>query len=141
MTDLSTRAERGDDARELLRELRDHIRPDFITETWMGFAPCPPDIANSIHWHTLLSINTPEAHLAAALMLVPEGWWLAGLSFVPEDFRSAQEHEWSAQIAGPITWVTDDGFPEPQFDCKEGIAKTPAHALIGAIARSMEHGD
>lgn len=75
----------------------------------------------------------------AALTLVPEGWWLAGLNYCPSDFRSAQDREWHAEIAGPVTWAVIDREvgEEPQFDCEGGNAATPALALTAACIRAL----
>lgn len=80
----------------------------------------------------------PTASIDAALKLVPEGWWLAGLSFSHPDFRSFQDREWHAEIAGPVSWVEYDGFPEPEFNCEGGNAATPALALCAAALRARE---
>jgi len=109
MTNLSTRAETAapEEMMALLGELVDVLRP-----VWWDTA----SDRRKTFWQ-LASI--PEAHLAAALMLVPEGW----------------------------TWDCDATAPECGIDwtlhhCAsgrtvKGIADTPALALIAAIARSL----
>ncbi len=78
------------------------------------------------------------ASLDAAMTLVPEGWWVAGINFNPIDFRSERDSEWHAEIAGPITWaVIEHGTPEePVYDCHGGNASTPALALTAAALRA-----
>ena len=79
------------------------------------------------------------ASLDAALTLVPEGWWLAGLSFNHADFRSSADREWHAEIAGPVTWAVLDRHvgEEPQFECEGGNATTPALAIAAAALRAL----
>ena len=97
---LSARAEAGEDAAVLLEQLYDHS-----PHAWQGFD-------HRDKFERLLNINIPEAHLAAAMMLIPEndknGWTIHGTGFVTIGFESSSY--------GP----------------------TPAHALIAAIARTME---
>lgn len=74
-------------------------------------------------WNALLDINTPEAHLAAAMMLVPEGCvWSVQTDFgLPGRARL-----WGSVLPGQIQdcgWSADGA--------------TPALALIAAIARSQ----
>lgn len=80
------------------------------------------------------------ASVDAALTLVPEGWWLAGLSFNHADFRSSADREWHAEIAGPVTWAVLDRHvgEEPQFECEGGNATTPALALCAAALRAQK---
>lgn len=81
--------------------------------------------------------------LDAAMTLVPEGWWLAGMHFCPVDFRSELDREYHAEVAGPITWgVIEHGWPEePQYECEGGNAATPALALTAACLRALANGD
>lgn len=71
-------------------------------------------------WRQLLDIDTPEAHLAATMMLVPDGWkW----RIMPADSRTA----WLVEV-----WQNDD--EDGEFGAR-GV--TPALAMIAAIARSQ----
>jgi hypothetical protein len=121
MTNLSTRAERGDDARTLILALNDALIPAMSDEQADAFA-------------RLLAINTPEAHLAAAMMLIDldEGVAGPGHAWFPCIERTAEDLGrtlyWSVSLA-------------KCFERFRGKGPTPAHALIAAIARSMEHGD
>lgn len=74
----------------------------------------------------------------AAMYLVPDGWWLAGLNYVPADFRTAIDREWHAELAAPVTWaVVEHGCPEePMYDCEGGDAVTAAIALCIAALRA-----
>lgn len=78
------------------------------------------------------------ASIDAAMTLVPEGWWLAGMCFCPPDFRTERDKEYSAQIAGPITWGTIDygGPEEPLYEHESGDAATPAIALCIAVLKA-----
>jgi hypothetical protein len=114
--DIATRAERGDDALLLLSELANAV--------WGLSADRPKWFAK------FLSINTPEAHLAAAMMLLPDGeghdpfWLLKGCN--PNNrSRGCRAEIWIKNSLRPF----------------RGSGPTPAHALIAAIARSIEHGD
>ncbi len=82
------------------------------------------------------------ASIDAAMLLVPEGWWLAGMHFCPVDFRSEHDSEYHAEIAGPISWgVIEHGCPEePLYDCEGGNAATPALALCAAALRALANG-
>ena len=109
---VSTRAEQGDDAVVLLDEPGNTLARE-----------------RGIQWATeraglfcsFLSINTPEAHLAAAMMLVPEGW-TADVRRYPDGTGNATLYEWSP----PCRNVRSIGL------------KSPAHALISAISRIGE---
>lgn len=140
MTSLSDRAEAGGDAGVLLRELQELVapapRPSRVPrqangEPWGGDGLGPYTDAYK-SWSAkfghfpngpftvLLDINTPETHLAAAMMLVPEGMdWQVGRC----------QHE------GPYARVTAPG----SADDNVSLAPTPARALIAAIARSIEN--
>lgn len=74
----------------------------------------------------------------AALTLVPEGWWLAGLHFCHPDFRSEQDKEWCAELAGPVTWSVIDREvgEEPIFENVSASAATPALALSASAMKA-----
>jgi hypothetical protein len=120
MTTLSARAERGDDARELL---------DALYQMRFGHPAIheyrQPDGQRGTTFLRLLDINTPEAHLAAAMMLVPEGceWELTTLYGV-------------ARVGINLNHGPDDG---PSYG--ESLMNSPAHALIAAIARMEESNE
>lgn len=107
---LSHRAEQAapDEARGLLEEL-------FLQPRYAGRV-------NPITFRLFLDIiDTPEAHLAAAMMLVPEGWnWTCESEGAACVFRYPQKSDASDYL-------------EHQAE-----AATPALALIAAIARSVE---
>jgi hypothetical protein len=125
MSDIATRAERGDDAGELLRELALIVKP-----CWYQTERPLEAVVEYVNWCKLVEINTPEAHLAAAMMLVPDGeghdpfWLLKGCN------PNNRSRGCRAEI-----WIKNSHRP------LRGSGPTPAHALIAAIARSMEHGD
>jgi len=110
MTDIAHRAEQAapEETRELLLELRPLARPAvFASGTFMA----------------LLDIDTPEAHLAAAMMLVPAGmtWGIFG--------GEASDK--------PQAWL----WPDAKRNLLSGVscdATTPALALIAAVARLQE---
>lgn len=116
MGDIATRAERGDDARTLILALNDALMPAMSDEQADAFV-------------RLLAINTPEAHLAAARMLVPD---CVTYCNVEECARGKPGQHCRTEVS----WESD-GIE----DRYTGIGPTPAHALIAAIARSMGHGD
>ncbi len=128
MTNLPTRAERGDDARDLLRELWVPvmgIEPpnEYKPRGWQTGEPTfspkwKAYLSKRSIFNHILDINTPEAHLAAALMLVPEG-------------RHVEFER----------WADGQGRCEISRSGKTSAAwgPTPAHALIAAIARSLDH--
>lgn len=132
VAEIATRAERGDDAGELLRGLAKAV--------WHPFYTLPVDWdAERFERHNtfdaLLAIKTPEAHLAAAMMLVPEGkeWTLDCLD-------AARDPRFGCcQARIHLMAYADD--PEELGPQAIANGPTPAHALIAAIARSMEHGD
>lgn len=110
----ASRAEQAkpEEARGLLEELWDELAPKL----W-------PKVTHDLHCRAetfarLLDINTPEAHLAAAMMLVPEGAEF-GLN-------------WSRMNVdmGGKNWRCHVGK-------ERASGRTPALALISAIARSM----
>lgn len=78
------------------------------------------------------------ASVDAALTLVPEGWWLAGLHFCHPDFRSEQDKEWCAELAGPVTWAVIDREvgEEPLFEHVCASAATPALALSASAMKA-----
>lgn len=76
------------------------------------------------------------ASIDAAMTLLPEGWWLAGLCFHHVVFRSAHDSAWGAEFGGPVKWVTYDGYPEPDFPIANGQAATPAIALCIAALKA-----
>ncbi len=115
MTNLPTRAERGDDAKTLLRELADMV--------WGKDVKRPP------FWYTLSGTTCPEAHLAAAMMLVPD---CVTYCNVEECARGKPGQHCRTEVS----WESD-GIE----DRYTGIGPTPAHSLIAAIARSLNHGD
>lgn len=106
-----------------------------------AFRPCAAIDAGTfaIGPHSFWSCEPYTKSIDAALTLVPEGWWLAGLNYCPSDFRSAQDREWHAEIAGPVTWAVIDREvgEEPQFDCEGGNAAAPALALTAASLRAL----
>ena len=67
----------------------------------------------------LLKINTPESLLAAAMMLVPEGWALDCL-------KEGEVGSWYVNLRSR-DWVSEWSYSK---------AATPALALIAAIAQS-----
>ncbi len=78
----------------------------------------------------------------SAMTLIPEGWWLSALYWQHPYFRSEGDHEWIAEIAGPVTWVEYDHLPEPKFDSEGGKGATPALALCAAALRARaERGE
>lgn len=83
---------------------------------------------DGIVWRQLLDINTPEAHLAAAMMMVPEGWFLASL-WQP----ASQNPVWRAELREGVSWEYGRAV------VSRGSA-TPALAVIAAIVRSIGHG-
>lgn len=103
MTDIATRAEQAkpEEARGLLEEL-------FLQPRYAGRV-------DPVAFRAFLDINTPEAHLAAVMMLVPEGW------------------DWT---------LTSSGGPGPMAITSGNeryvVGATPANALIAALARSIE---
>lgn len=114
MTPISTRAEAGDDAAVLLRALWKVAHPEPIKATveWREWN------RRGTIFDQFIDINTPEAHLAAAMMLVPEG---------------CQMELWS--------WPSGSAEASLHFDTGrtvERTGRTPAHALIAAIARIGE---
>lgn len=116
---LSTRAEQAkpDEARWLLTEL---VNAVDVSDSW--------DRERWRVWFQLCdSIDTPEAHLAAAMMLVPEGWRVSNML----EYESGGWAVYLAMRESPLTTV---GCP-----AKIGSpgAATPALALIAAIARSL----
>lgn len=78
------------------------------------------------------------ASIDAAMTLLPEGWWLAGLCFNHVVFRSAHDSAWGAEFGGPVKWVTYDGYPEPEFPIANGQAATPAIALCIAALKAKD---
>jgi hypothetical protein len=70
---------------------------------------------------------------------VPEGWWLAALSFCHPDFRGNLDQAWHAELAGPVSWKEEDGFPEPQFQQGNGAATTHVLAMTAAALRARAH--
>ena len=114
MTSLSTRAEQAkpDEARGLLEELWDELAPKL----W-------PKVTHDLHCRAetfarLLDINTPEAHLAAAMMLVPEGY-TGAVGF-------------SAPYACGAHLFAPGGAMFKASDCQ-----SPALALIAAISKAI----
>lgn len=99
MTTIATRAEAGEDAAVSLRELQ------LLTQH-----PVAIDDFNQ-----LLAINAPEAHLAAAMLLMPEGMASELLSD-------------AIDLAGKIGWRDGE------------YTKALVSALIAAIARSLNDG-
>ena len=144
MTDIAARAEAGEDAAVLLRELRSRVRgpmprvrvpfqPDGSPWPIDGIGPYTPEWRkwqdDATVFNNILKINTPEAHLAAAMLLVPDGeghdpFWL---------LKSSNPNNRSRGCRAEI-WVKDRSRP------LRGSGPTPAHALIAAIARSMNDG-
>lgn len=128
-TEIAAAAERGEDAGELLEALY-----DLADWAWAG------ERKRAI-FDTFLSIDTPEAYMAAAWMLLPEGWFLTGggwcgvegkgFGFGLQDQLLTSEEVRAQKRKGkpPTKWTG------------ERYAPTPAHALIAAIARSVETTD
>lgn len=99
------------------------------------------EIATAMHeqgWHPAACLRQFVSSIDAALTLVPEGWWVAGLYFCHPDFRSENDREWCAELAGPVTWAVVDREvgEEPHFPSKSGTAATPALALCAAALRA-----
>jgi hypothetical protein len=99
----------------LLRELTELARGPIGWDGWANF-------------DRLLDINTPEAHLAAAMMLVPEGWGVKLTKPRPDEALES--------VTGPLPCVVV--LLDPEKALPTGTGPTPAHALIAA--RAMRHG-
>lgn len=123
VAEIATRAERGDVAGQLLRELASAIW------TWTH---CPEGVDTDLwvtRWntfHKFLTINTPEAHLAAAMMLVPDGEGHDPFRLLKGCNPNNRSRGCRAEI-----WIKNSHRP------LRGSGPTPAHALIAAIARNM----
>lgn len=127
LIELAERCERAEGAdREIDLEIARHLGVTVMMRN-------DEDTANyeTTHWHYTASIDD-------ARTLVPERWWLAGLSFCHPDFRSTGDREYHAEIGGPVTWLVIDRElgEEPQFECEGGNAATPALALCAAALRA-----
>ena len=118
---LADRAEAGEALRPLILALNDAMIPTMSDEHADAFV-------------RFLDINTPEAHLAAAMMLVPEGWSI-GLG----DLRGYDPPIWRAHLRDHRP---DSLSPEGRsvIWVEGNTSATPAHALIAAIARSQADG-
>jgi len=136
-SNLSARAEAGEDAAVLLRELFARMNPAPDSEglsvlrevarkdatTFDPTAPYAVFAKRAQTFDCLLDINTPEAHLAAAMMLVPDTMRIGSMG---ED----GDGDFAANLVSRA--VCTHG--------RVGEGPTPAHALIAAIARSIDDG-
>jgi hypothetical protein len=111
---IADRAEAGEDAAVLLDELWQLLRgPTYTTDSKQRV-----ELSNFL---ALLDINTPEAHLAAAMMLLDEKW---GFQIMP--LYCVLKHP-------------NSGCQDSEKDV-HASGTSPAHALIAAIARSQADG-
>ena len=105
----------------LLRELFDlrfpEVTYDVACADWRDWN------RRSSVFNRLLDINTPEAHLAAAMMLVPEG-------LVLRQYSKSRYVPHACEIA--VDWAHGGWVGESDHSF--------AHALIAAIARSIDDG-
>jgi len=111
---ISTRAEQAkpEEASGLLEELWEiHAK-----KLWAKGVPGIDRLAST--FSPILDINTPEAHLAAAMMLVPEGYY--------EQISHVTADRWDVHL----------GYAN-RGPGRCGTGCTPALALIAAIARSI----
>lgn len=131
---------------ELIEKIEGASGPDreMDAEIARAIGRIPPHAGyaamDDVAWDRGLGYSVPAytSSIDAAMTLVPEGWWLAGLYFCHPDFRSQQDKEWCAELAGPVTWAVVDREvgEEPQFDNVCASAATPALAICAAALRS-----
>ena len=109
MTDIATRAEQAkpEETRGLLEELILHPR-------YAGRV-------DPVIFGLLIGLDTPEAHLAAAMMLVPEGFSWSVIDRRTDPYCRPCAQLWKAE----------------QSSTKQGDAATPALALIAAISKAI----
>ena len=131
MTKLSERAEAGEDAAALLRELWQAAHPGAFRDISgypanLHVKESEEEVSSRRTFRGFLYINTPEAYLAAAVMLVPKGWMVTQL----------------AELGGAGGCSCNLGNPGTgQFVIADAGEPTMAHALIAAIAKTMEADD
>ena len=125
---LSARAEAGEDATVLLDELWQLCRGN----TYVGDSKQRIMLTNFL---ALMQVNTPEAHLAAAMMLVPEGWRLAALCERDPWFVRLETTDFES-----ITWGKGGDWITTITSGHEvkATGPAPAHALIAAITKTQE---
>ena len=121
---IATRAAaaKPEDTAGLLAELSLFVACDGTTFEFSDGVVLPDNFPWTGRFHLLLTMDSPESLLAAAMMLLPEGWetaiYLGGVNtnvqMETEAMRSGMEY----------------------FSPIDATASTPALALIAAIAQS-----
>jgi len=91
-------------------------------------------------FYSLLAINIPEALTGAAMLCVPEGWFIGAIA--EPDPAQGKTDCYAALVQNEMTDV-DRGYGQPPDEIREvaeARAPTPAEALVAAIEQAMEVG-